>query len=785
MEVKTYDIELSISDMEGVYYGEVAIGISKPDKTILVDSYVDQVLDVLVNGHEVNFKYDRDAKKITVNNVFDTDIDLSIKYTNKISDSLNGIYHCGGENNEMISTDLEPMNARSVFPCFDDPSAKARFSLKVIIPPGYDAISNTAVDTEIFVNGKREIKFNTTPKMATYLFYLGIGRMEESKIMYRGKEIILAAPGQIRGDAGFALKTASECLAFYESYFSIDYSLDKLHLIAVPDFAPGAMENWGAITFRNEKLLLADSNDIDQKREICDTIAHEIAHQWFGNLVTLSKWGDLWLNEAFATLMASKFISKVHPELGGEETFVENYIFSSMIKDSLLSTHPIKADVAESEFEQIFDEISYGKGAAILRMIENAMGEENFREAISRYLKEKEYGNGTVTDLWYFLNASSTEINVPDMASNWIQNAGFPMIRAEKSNDDTILVRQERFLLNGKDQSSWEIPLFLRTDAGAREIIMEGKTMELPDNGILSFNRNVFGYYIFDFAGYEISGNSDGYDLAYEEMSRFLLLLKGDIQFSSYLEFIAGKIDKFSYPFFTNCSSNILHLYFISDGNFELSSRFSNILRKMLQTSFTVKDDPVVFYARESINRSLAIIDSSYSDMMGSRISKIEKYPVYEHEAIIIGASRSRITFHRILSHLKTTGNSNLYSKLCRGIGFTDSLTNQIRVLNMISDGRIKTQEIPGVLHSMILNHRSRKMIIRVFGTIVNAIRKKFGESGAASIFFEYSIPYLGLVDREEINTKIQKYGLSDSNMGIKTGQEMLDIYANLRTRLK
>lgn len=788
MEIKSYYIQMAFEDLESDYSGEVTIGISNPEKTIVVDCDVQNIIDVLINDHEMNYKYDRENKKIIVNNAYDTNIELNIKFSNNISNRLNGIYHCGNENNRMISTDLEPKHAMSVFPCFDDPSMRATFTLRVSIPPGLNAISNTSIDTEVFINGKKEITFHQTPKMSTYLFYLGIGKMEETMTMYKGKEIIIAAPGQINGDPSFALKIATECLAFYEGYFSIDYALNKLHLIAVPDFAPGAMENWGAITFRNDLLLLDNKDDVDQKISICETIAHEMAHQWFGNLVTLSQWGDLWLNESFATMMASKFVSKVHPELGGDGYFVEHNLFSSMLKDSLLSTHPIKANVKENEYEQIFDEISYGKGASILRMIEEAMGEENFRMAVSKYLYEKKFENGTITDLWYYLNAFSTEIDIPEIANNWVEKPGFPIIRIERGEgEEKVVLKQERFLLNGKDQSAWIVPIFISTNDGNQNLLLKNKSEELEINQLISINRNVYGYYLFDSKGIEYErelGTFKQLDLALEEMSKFLLLLKGEINLSDYLDFVVENSNSYSYPMFSLAPRHLLELFNISDGRFQISTKFSNVLRKMLQTSYTVKDDQTVFYSRDSINTSLAIMDKTYSDMMGARISKLEQSPVYEHRAIIIGASRSTLGFYKVMGYLKSTKNSNLYSKICSGIGYTSSVTKQLRILNMLADGRIKAQETPAVILSLILNHKSRKLIIRLFGVIANAIKNKFNDTGAVSLFFEYSIPYLGLENKAEINKKIQKYSSSDLEIGTKIGIEKLEIYEKMRSRM-
>ncbi len=204
----------------------------------------------------------------------------------------------------------------------------------------------------------------------------------------------------------------------------------------------------------------------------------------------------------------------------------------------------------------------------------------------------------------------------------------------------------------------------------------------------------------------------------------------------------------------------------------------------MLQTSFTVRDDAISFYVREDLNNTLAIVDWTYSDIMGGKVSKLEKIPGYEQEAAVIGAARSSINFHKLSGYLKTVKNPELYSKICHGIAYTNSMRRQVKILSMLSDGRIKSQEAPAVLYGLITNHRSRKLILLMFGMISNAIRNKFGDTGAASILFEYAIPYLGLVDRQGIEKKIEKYGSKDTTLGVKSGMELLEIYSEVKKRL-
>ncbi|TRM85934.1 leucyl aminopeptidase, partial [Sulfolobus sp. C3] len=311
-------------------------------------------------------------------------------------------------------------------PCFDVPYMKARFKLFVRVDRGLKVISNMPIVSFRDDGGKVVYEFDETPRMSTYLLYLGIGDFEEVVDSSRVPTIILATTEGKSKRGYFAMNIARKVLDFYEKYFEIPYQLPKVHLIAVPEFAYGAMENWGAITFRETALLADDSSSSQQRFRVAEVVAHELAHQWFGNLVTLYWWDDLWLNESFATFMSHKALAELHPEWKFWNYFVLSQTSRALEKDSLTASHPIRSDVSSvSDVEQMFDDISYGKGASVLRMFESFVGGEFFRRGVVSYLKSFSFSNARGFDFWSSIS-SSYGSNINDVVSDWITKQGYP-----------------------------------------------------------------------------------------------------------------------------------------------------------------------------------------------------------------------------------------------------------------------------------------------------------------------------------------------------------------------
>src|SRR3989344_6605942 len=381
----SYSITLELSIDMNSYIGEVTIKaqISKPIKEITLHSKDLEIeLATICVGTQcllpkVKIEEKSETVRLENQNPVKGDIEIHLKFKGKVQDDLAGIYRSkyehNGKTNYLITTQCEAPYARRIFPCFDEPDKKATFDLTVIIDKSLKAVSNMLPKSESIENEKKKIQFKTTPKMSTYLFYLGIGDFEFAETNYENIKIrVVTTPGKTK-NAKFALDHTKKYLKYFQDYSEIKYPLEKLDLIAIPDFAAGAMENWGAITFR-ELILLIDEKTTSEgiKKRSLETLAHELWHQWSGNLVTMNWWNDLWLNESFATYMAFKALDFYNPEWKIWNYYLSDDLAVGLFKDSLKTTHPIEVEInSPEEIEEIFDEISYQKGGSVLRMLEN------------------------------------------------------------------------------------------------------------------------------------------------------------------------------------------------------------------------------------------------------------------------------------------------------------------------------------------------------------------------------------------------------------------------------
>jgi puromycin-sensitive aminopeptidase len=392
---------------------------------------------------------------------------VKITYEGNITRPMNGIYPCffddNGVQKKIIASQFESHHAREAFPCIDEPEAKAVFSLKLDTPKYSCIISNTEVVKQKTVKTRVVTEFAPTPKMSTYLLAFVVGEMDylESETK-AGIKVRTYATKENLKHTEFALGCAVKTLDFYNQYFDIPYPLSKCDFIALPDFASGAMENWGCITFREQALLVDDKNtSLGLKQYVANVVAHELTHQWFGNLVTMRWWTDLWLNESFASWMSYLAVDKLFPKWKVWTQFIVDEQALALKLDALEHTHPIEVEVRHpDEIRTIFDAISYEKGASVISMLENYLGAESFRDGIRLYLKSHEYANTDTIDLWDALEKASKR-PVKDFMSRWTSLSGYPLLKVVYT-DEAISLTQERFYLNPstkKDASLWPIPL--------------------------------------------------------------------------------------------------------------------------------------------------------------------------------------------------------------------------------------------------------------------------------------------------------------------------------------
>ncbi len=391
---------------------------------------------------------------------------IRIDYSGKINDQLAGFYRSGyqkeGQQRHIAITQFQESSARQAFPCVDHPGCKATFQVTLEVPDHLQAISNTPVESTTDVStGIRRVVFETTPVMSTYLLFFGVGEFEFFQDSVDPRVRVATLPG-LAHTTGLGLSFGRKALAYCEDYYGIDYPLAKMDLIAVPDFAFGAMENWGAITFRENLLLhFPETTSAEAVERICEVIAHEIAHQWFGNLVTPADWKYLWLNESFATYFGYGVVAHTHPDWGTWDQFLHIQTATAMTRDGLVATFPIEIPGGEHVvINSSTAPIIYNKGASMLRMIEGYIGREHYRQGVRTYLKRHAYGCALSHHLWdAFEDAAAAPITA--MVQNWIGQPGYPLISVKRDGNRLILTQQRFTYRPHASDQTWIIPLTL------------------------------------------------------------------------------------------------------------------------------------------------------------------------------------------------------------------------------------------------------------------------------------------------------------------------------------
>ncbi|MGH7259370.1 MAG: M1 family metallopeptidase [Nitrospiraceae bacterium] len=403
---------------------------------------------------------------------------LRLTFNGKLNDKLRGFYRstykdAAGAARVMAATQFEATDARRAFPCWDEPDFKAVFATALVIDPALTAVSNTAIVSERREGGKKVLRFADTIAMSTYLVAFIVGEIEatEPTMVGRAPLRLWCVPGK-KHLAKFGQEIAAFSLKFFEDYYGLPYPSDKLDLLAIPDFASGAMENLGAIAFRENALLVDEQAATHAELErIADVVAHENAHMWFGDLVTMSWWNGLWLNEAFATFAEMLAVDAWKPEWKRWETFGVSRA-AAMIVDGLHSSRPIEYPVrAPKDADAMFDVLTYEKGASVLRMLEQHLGPEVFRDGIRHYLRAHAYGNADTKDLWVSLGRVAKQ-PVPKLMNGWIFEPGYPLVTVSLTRNGRLRLSQRRFtyLSSSAPRASrrkpvaatWQVPIQLR-----------------------------------------------------------------------------------------------------------------------------------------------------------------------------------------------------------------------------------------------------------------------------------------------------------------------------------
>ena len=664
---------------------------------------------------------------------------IIIEFEGILNDRLLGFYRSqykqNGKTKFIATTQFEAADARRAFPCWDEPEAKATFEISILSERKFIALSNMPVKSITKLGNKKLYKFEKTPIMSTYLVYLGVGEFEYlvSKIGKTQIRVVTTKGNKSKGK--FAIDLGKKLLTSYEKYFGIKYPLPKLDLIAVPDFAAGAMENWGAITFR-ETILLYDPNTSSTKTKqfIAEVISHEIAHQWFGNLVTMKWWNDLWLNESFATFMATKFVDKFYPEWDLWNQFVEDAMNVAMGLDSLKTTHPIDVKVnSPAEIREIFDAISYDKGGCILRMLEDYVGEPNFRKGLKNYLAKFKYANAKGQDLWDAIGKAS-KMPVSTMVNSWLKQPGFPLIEI-KQNGTNLKISQNRYLLEpGRKPSmgKWIIPLSI--DAGGQTIskLFSQKSVSIRIPKSIGFVAN-YGRKGFYRVKYDEGTLLDLKMLVDQKQilpidrwaiqnDLYSLCVSGNENVRNYLDFSDAYFNEDSYLSTINVGHNLSSIYFRSyDEKFseEIKEYAVNYLRKILHD---VGWDP-----KKSDKHTDALLRSFAISTLGRMDDEDVCKEAHNRYRKFLQNSKSLHPdlIEPVCSIVAWTGNSKTYDELVKLYQKAKTMEEKLRFLGAMCGFKDPKLLKKSLDFSQTPNVRSQNMQLPIMKVAANPYGKK------------------------------------------------------------
>jgi len=438
------------------------------------------------------------------------DYTIELDFVASIQASMHGIYSSSykldGQDKVLISTQFESHHAREAFPCVDEPEAKATFDVTLVTSNDLTAISNMPIKQQTMADGLQTTVFETSPKMSTYLLAFAVGEMQQRSVKTKdGVDVSVYATKAHQPEAlDFALDTTKRCIEFFNDYYGVPYPLPKCDMVAIPDFSSAAMENWGLVTYREPFLLADPATASHSSRElIALVVCHELSHQWFGNLVTMKWWDDLWLNESFANVMEYVAVDALFPDWHIFNTFIAQEGLSAFRRDSIAGVQSIKTEVKHpDQISTLFDpSIVYAKGGRLLNMLRVHIGDEAFRAGLTKYFEKHQYGNTIGDDLWAALSASSGQ-DVAAFMDPWLKQSGFPLLTVEQTGKD-LKVSQRHFLLNPEKadaQRRWPVPLLAENDNVPGVLDKSTATVSLSANDFVRLNHGAVGHYIVHYA---------------------------------------------------------------------------------------------------------------------------------------------------------------------------------------------------------------------------------------------------------------------------------------------
>ena len=720
--------------------------------------------------------------------------EVQLDFSGKVSeDGLLGLYRSRQPPGYVFATQFESTGARHVFPCLDRPDQKATFEVNVTVDPGLAVIFNTPASETTSVGGRQRVRFAKTPRMSTYLLFLGIGKFDSLQSDGSGTRIAVWTPPGEAEKGRYALDLTRRVLREFEIYYDVAYPLPKLDLISLREFAAGAMENWGAISGRELLVLVDEHTPSSLRRSISVVTAHEIAHQWFGDLVTMPWWDEIWLNESFASFMAFKVLDRLGDSPDIWSDFLLTEMAPALVGDSISSTHPIRQTVdSPEEIEQIFDEISYGKGASILRMLEGFVGPEAFRQGIHDYLAKFQYGNARGEDLWAALESAAHQ-PVSDLMRRWVERPGHPVLIVHRGPDGLHL-EQRRFSFNGQHlRQFWPVPLVARTDGKPLRVLMSGPEIALhvPAESDVFLNEGALGFYrvLYDPPTYDRIldrlGQLAGAErwLLGEDLAAFLVA--GDVTFGRWKSYVEKSLDA-SDPLVVHGIREQLAMFVLplyQDAEFvDLSRRFHVAQTNRLGISPRSGETDMDRRLRESILRSRLLLDPKFAEELAAKFGQFDQLDADLRQPVAIAYAQASGRPDELWKRFRE-GDDAARTQMLRALGSFEDPATLAGVLRQASQGEVSVAQMPWILFEAVRRPRTRPVVWNWFLENGDPFLRGLAGTSTLRIVVEGLVMFVGTDRPKEIREYFTQHPIVGAERGIQKGLEYADLLSGLRTR--
>ncbi len=803
MRIERYDLFLAVDPPARSFAGTVGIRLTSDPGPLRLNAVELEVRSVRVDGRPVPFECDPAAQELRFDAGPAAEHTVECEFSGKVlPDGLTGLYVSPfGPGAEILTSQMYPTGARRTFPCRDAPAEKAEFHVTLRVPRSARVVFNTDAEETREEGETRTIRFRPTPRMSTYLLYFGIGPFEETGRSEPGLRTIVAHPPGRSGSAQFALEHAARFVREYESYYAIPYPLPKLHLVAVPSFWAGAMENWGAIAFRETSLLVDDRTSSTTRRYVRMVLAHEIAHQWFGNLVTNAWWKDFWLNEAFATFVAARIVDRLHPGEGTWSDLAQVDVSRGFALDAQESTHPVEVEIERPEqIGEIADGVTYGKGASLLRMIESFLGEAAFRRGVTAYLNEHQYGAASGADLWSALDRSSG-VEVSRVMRAWVTRPGHPVLDVRRDGDE-LVVSQRRFRYHPRPEASdtpWPVPLELAVDGKVERRILEGTPLKFPvrPGALLRVNPDRPGFYHVRYDPELARETVERWD-ELSELDQWGLLLdrrfflsSGDGSLAEYLEAVdrAGRGDRYLPALTAAQQLRGLALYFPATPRLrEAHAQFFRRQLARLGLSRRPGEDGATGMLRGAVTMGLLDSLPEVAEELGRSFrdaeASLDPDALWAATAAFVrtgGAEAWRVARER----LRSPDSDDAARRLAGALIQTGDPGCYAETLAILEGREFTASRVWDVLGAGRFNFHALDRLWAWYEGQLPRLAERWRGTPLMAMLLEQSLPEVGLGRGARVREYFAAHRFPEAERGVATGLERLEISERLDARLR